>query len=92
MYAGKTQAKLNEEKLRRKRDAAKVEIEKNAAIVPILSFRSKTFMATFSQVLMISQKDTKIRSAPTQNSETNSVICANNSTSILCLVHILSFS
>lgn len=33
MYAGKTQAKLNEEKLRRKREAAKVEMEKNAVMV-----------------------------------------------------------
>jgi hypothetical protein len=33
MYSGKTQAKLNEEKLKRKREAAKAEIEKNAGMV-----------------------------------------------------------
>jgi len=33
MYAGKTQAKLNEEKLKRKREAAKAEMEKNTVMV-----------------------------------------------------------
>lgn len=79
MYAGKSQAKINEEKLRRKREAAKAEQEKNALLVRIDRCRSKIRMIGFRAVSTSLPKSIKMRSNLTPNSEISSVICARNS-------------
>ena len=47
MYAGKTQAKLNQEKLKKKREAAKVEIQKNVIMVCEIDMQIKEIYSRF---------------------------------------------
>jgi hypothetical protein len=61
MYAGKSAAKLEEEKLKKKKMAARAEVEKNVSLVTPKRYRSKQATRTSKPTSTNSPSATKTR-------------------------------
>lgn len=79
MYAGKSAAKLAEEKLKKKKEAAKAAIEQNSLIVAYRPYRSKMHIKNFNPISTNLPNDTKMKSNLIQSFERSLTICVKNS-------------